>query len=245
MSREVNSEVERIWGNWQKGTGPCHRCPNRDENKRWQPAMSGGGPQADVAFVALEPASGGKRKQKNHPSKNHHKPVPRVYSKADYWSEEYLERKSEEAFIKFLGDVANHAGFDLAEIYFTNVKKRHNIENGGCSELDPDTANREAREKCKAYLKPELDSVEPSVIVPVGVEAVKAVRRYVGSYIPSTLKKSALTVTGNSPSIIPSYHWSMNARRTALSNLPQENWAMYKEELGAMINAELENQGKD
>lgn len=178
--------------------------------------MTGGNPRADVAFVALEPSSGGNRTTKDHGTTDHDKPIPASYSEAEYWSDEYLEAKSDEPFLKFLRSVAGHAGLSLDEIYFTNTKKCHNIE-GDSDEVEE--ANDIAWSKCQAYLQPELDYVDPDVIVPIGGKAVKAVRKSLGVYVTSKLKESALTVTDSTPKLIPSYHWSNQAKQTAQSKL--------------------------
>lgn len=201
--------------------------------------MSGGNPSSDLAFVALEPSSGRDRTSKNYPDSEHSKSIPTSYSDAEYWSDAYLEAKSAEPFLQFLESVMNFVGGASNDYYYTNSKKCHNIE---ANNKEATEANETARTNCSTYLEPELESVNPSVIVAIGGRSVQAVRSCFEVDLTSKLKESALTVTNTEPAIIPSYHWA--ARLTDVRNCESfhgDSWPDYYQVLGDQIAGAVNN----
>ncbi|WP_092733116.1 uracil-DNA glycosylase family protein [Halopenitus persicus] len=194
---------EETWNNWNTGAGPCFECPNRDSQCRFYPKFGEGVLDAEIAFVAETPNED--RKTQNSPksqkerdgqfeSKVRNNPIPEWIKEGNRFSDSFFKDIS-----------ADFSDERKLGIYFTNIKKCADIEG-----RRKKWKNRKAKLHCEQYLKDELRTVSPEIVVTFGEEATESLFEVFDSASSfSRMKDDVLEVHHvSSYNVIPSFHWS-------------------------------------
>lgn len=202
---KIDNYLNRIWNNWQYGSGPCQDCPNRDNAGCYTPYYGDGVLDAEIAFVAETP--GGDRDIQNENQLDWELPESfreeRGQDSKPSWIREG-NRVPDDFFDQVDAWFEHRNGSDRG-IYFTNAKKCQDIDG-----KDMEWKNIKAKLDCREYLRPEMEAVNPTVIVSFGEKATGTLYELydVDEYIDA-FNDVALTVyREEAPYIIPSYHWS-------------------------------------
>ncbi|WP_224268532.1 uracil-DNA glycosylase family protein [Haloprofundus salinisoli] len=244
--------VEHIWSNYLEGTGPCEECPNRDQNHRWRPFYGGGSKDADLAFIAITP--GGNRKvQSVEPDAAKNRPERHI--DLDNWNVDRSRKMFSRFLIPVLESVPQYnSNVKQAlneEIYYTNGKKCADIK----APADDDTFgskgklaaynNAQAYNTCHQYLKPELEFVNPKVIVTAGKRPWKALCNVFSESSSGNFgKEFALKPRKiGEYTVIPSYHWNRLGSNYKHVDMELQGENHYIEELGRIISEQLDQHG--
>lgn len=236
----VEIYLERIWKNWQFDSGPCKGCPNRDKNGHHKPYYGDGSFDAEVAFVAETP--GNSRDSQHSNEINWRLERDFIDSRTSGGDPSWIKGGNHlpESFFETIESEFVRAT-EGRTIYFTNTKK--------CPSIEPKTENwkdQKAKSHCKEYLGPEMEAVDPTVIVSFGRSAtevlydIQGIDRSVGS-----LKHEVLNVKEEGDRLqIPSYHWS-NLGRNHSNVDGVSSSTEYWDRLAEEINSALDRKPRD
>lgn len=226
----MSRKLEHIRENWRHGTGPCSGCPMRDSNLKWSPYYGDGVVDADVAFIAETPGQGSEDRDTqtaNAPNLNASR------SLAESLGRRSSKTKSEDPIGTLTFDLISHNRiprrfFEIIngtfrddwegrrQIYFTNSKKCQDIVSD-----DEDWKNDKGYIHCRRYIKPELEVVDPNIVIPLGEHATDLTFHSLDADWTGKLKTEIPLDFDNGLepipedtrevgdyNLIPSYHWS-------------------------------------
>jgi uracil-DNA glycosylase len=203
----------------------------RDVNHRWSPYFGDGILDGSIAIIAETPGQGDhdrhtqnaknpdlttpdsfatKRSQRNSDDTNSSNPVGGI--SFDLVSDRRIPRE----FFETVGGTFRKDLTDRNQIYYTNVKKCKDITTD-----DEDWKNDKGYIHCRSYITPELNLVNPDVVLPLGDHAANLTFHELDSEWTGKLK-SEIPIdfeNGLQPKpdqirqvgeyyLIPSYHWS-------------------------------------
>jgi len=215
----VSSYLEWIYTNWYLDEGPCGECPIRSGEK--EPYFGDGTYPADIVLIGSEP--GGPRKLPENP---HESLIDSdLY---DSHTERIRERKHMREWFAGTDEDGNsrvpdsfweqlEVGFDQEadnRVYYTNLMKCSLVNTSESDthadeskeDIDPHTC---ARDKCSTYLPEELRRVDPSVVVPLGNNAVNMIYEYYGiGESEGVTTEVGRHIRLEEFSVIPAVHWS-------------------------------------
>ncbi|AWB28458.1 uracil-DNA glycosylase family protein [Halococcoides cellulosivorans] len=235
--KRVENYLNRIWNNWQFGSGPCQDCPNRDNAGCYTPYYGDGILDAEIAFVAETP--GGGRDIQNEDQLDWELPgsfsAERGGASKPGWITDG-NRIPDEFFDSVDAWFEGTGQYDRG-IYFTNAKKCQDIDG-----KDMEWKNIKAKLHCREYLKPEMNAVDPEVIVVFGEKATDTTFDLydVDEYIEAFNDVALSVYRDNEPYVIPSYHWS-NLFRNLRHIDGIDNHDAYWESLADTIESTLDS----
>jgi len=236
MTANAPQVLANIWSDWYNGEGPCANCPGRDGSGCHTPYFGAGTLPAEIAFIAETPGD-------SRPTQTQSPDDPCWDSISENHTEETHSvdwlfghpQIPEKFFNRYLGDIYGFSDNSRVGIYFTNAKKCADI--GG---EDEGWKDEKARVDCRLHLRPEIEAVDPTVIVPFGTKATKALYR--GFDVDRSVGKMAgevlNTYQNNSRYVVPSYHWSGLQRNiTNLGSVSDsdEYWEILADEITAVV----------
>lgn len=236
MADDASQVLEKIWADWYNGEGPCGSCPGRDMSGCHTPYFGDGTFPAEIAFVAETPG-GSRPTQTESPDDPCWESVPETHAEKNQgvgWLNSG-NRIPDKFFSEFLGQEYGFTDKSDIGIYFTNAKKCANIVGE-----DEGWKDEKARIDCRAHLKPEIEAVDPTVIVPFGAKSTDALYRVfdVDRNVRKMTAEVLNTYQNNSRYIVPSYHWSGLPRNiTNLESISDtdEYWAILADKITAVV----------
>ena len=236
VTNDTSQVLDKIWSDWYNGEGPCANCPGRDESGCYTPYFGAGTLPAEIAFVAETPGDS-RSTQTQNPDNPCWDSVSENRAEETH-SVDWLFGHPQipgKFFNQYLGERYGFNDGSRVGIYFTNAKKCANIVGE-----DEEWKDEKARIDCRSHLRPEIEAVDPTVIVPFGAKATEALYRSFG--VDRSLRKMAgevlNTYQNNSRYIVPSYHWSGLQRNiTNLENISNadEYWETLADEITAIV----------
>lgn len=190
-SKAIANLNQQIFENWLRQEGPCDGCPNYYRRKRCHPRDGMGNADADLMFVGRVPGS---PTDIEKPNSNRKADREKIRQQPDFQGlplAALYNRKIEimndwngiSTLRKQLFDDDSGVQYGLEDIYFTNVKKCHDVVGD---------SNSTARDRCVSYLAKEIRLVDPEVIVTWGPDAAKGtsdVLQYDRDRLPSEVMK--------------------------------------------------------
>jgi hypothetical protein len=170
---------QQIFEYWLREEGPCSGCPNHYQKAKCYPSDGMGNPDAELMFVGRVPGSPGEIED---PDTERQVDRDKLAQQSEFdgpslaaFYDHNIENMYDWAGIATVrnqlfqkDEVLDH---ELEDIYFTNVKKCHDVVGDD---------NETARDECIAYLQKELEIVEPDVIVTWGPDAAIGVADLLG-----------------------------------------------------------------
>lgn len=233
-----NDIRERIWNNWVNKTGNCSNCDAHDY--RYRPGFGGGDIDSHVMIVLSDPNDDRNSCERIlEQPKRKNRSFNYGYSADNGWSmmDMYLNPITERI-----------DGCDNADdIYFTNAHKcpKQSGKRSGFTEKD-----KAAVEECGRYLEGEIDAVDPTVVVALSRQAIKAIGRcssvdFDGSLTPTKYVENWMNGSrfyGNNPAVVGGIHPSpeklhLNLKSGWYGDENVRSW--YFDEVAKCVNSAL------
>ena len=225
------SGLENIWKNWRHGNGPCDGCPMRDSNHNWNPYFADGITDADIAIIAETPGQGSKTRHTQNatnPDLSSAETLAKKRSRRNNGDADEKDvvgtisfdlvgnRRIPRQFFETINGTFRKDRSDMNQIYYTNSKKCKDIMSD-----DEDWKNDKGYIHCRSYIAPELELVDPDIVLPLGDHATDLTFHELNAEWAGKLKseipldfENGLNPLPNQIRqvrgyyLIPSYHWS-------------------------------------
>jgi len=259
-SGAMSDHLQEIWSNWRERDGPCKGCPHWGNGGGKAPfygigEITNGDPV--VAFVGHEGGTGGGTELADIVSRD----VPNLSEDqidrirkfiqesyplqfGDYRARDLMESgicngdltddgNPNSPHMRTCYDTFRQSGSRSYNLFFTNIKK--------CGESygfdEEESGSREATSRCLQYLSPELEFLDPDIVIPFGNRAAGAVfsnyefeQNYPSSfdkkhpYDAGGIRSESLKLyeTGDGVGIIPSLHFSYKRFNQNFSQMQSE-----------------------
>lgn len=197
-SDQTSDHLQKIWSNWRERTGPCTNCPHWGNGGGKAPHYGVGevsGDDPTIAFVGHEGGTGGKTELTDIVNRD----MPRLSEEQlervrnfiqesyplefeDYRATDMMQSgmcngnltesgNPNSPYLRECYDAFRDSNARSHSLYFTNIKK--------CGESysfdEKESGSKEATSHCIEYLSPELEYLDPDIIVPFGNRAAGAV----------------------------------------------------------------------
>lgn len=190
-SNAIANLNQQIFEHWLRQEGPCDGCSNYYRKERCHPRDGRGNADANLMFVGRVPGSPSEIEK---PNSNRKADREKIQKQPEFQGKPlaaFYNRNIEKMYgwngistlRKQLFEDDFGVQYGLEDIYFTNVKKCHDVVGD---------SNSTARDRCVSYLANEIRLIEPEVIVTWGPDAAKGtsdVLQYDRDQLPNEVMK--------------------------------------------------------